>query len=313
MQAPRPPGSTSASCARGRKTCWPRRSRQAWASSPERCRPRPNRAGPCAAPAASPPIAQSAERRSGQQSPGTVAAVRVTELWRRMGWPAARPSGVAASPAASVAAQVVLTPACGLAGRPAGLRPGRAGQLPGSGPDAARTDRGGVPVSPVRGPSARRLRRHRASRSGRGDTRLGRGRGRAAPACRAERGGHRGEPPLLRARLAHPLRRRVRRGHARAARAGGALPRAAHPGLADPAGRRRGLHRVHPGGPPGAAAQPGQRVLGRGARRVGGPGAAARRGRPVPVRGEDRRAGGRPGLPERRAGPRGDPGRRGHR
>jgi len=73
-----------------------------------------------AAPAASPPIAQSAERRSGQQSPGTVAAVRVTELWRRMGWPAARPPGVTASLAASVAAQVVLTPACGLAGAPPG-------------------------------------------------------------------------------------------------------------------------------------------------------------------------------------------------
>ncbi len=71
-----------------------------------------------AASAASPPIAQSAQRRSGQQSPGTVAAVRVTELWRRMGWPAARPSGVTASLAASVAAQVVLTPACGLAGAP---------------------------------------------------------------------------------------------------------------------------------------------------------------------------------------------------
>ena len=73
-----------------------------------------------AAPAASPPIAQSAERRSGQQSPATVAAVRVTELWRRMGWPVARPSGVAAGLAASVAAQVVLTPACGLAGAPPG-------------------------------------------------------------------------------------------------------------------------------------------------------------------------------------------------
>ena len=73
-----------------------------------------------AAPAAGPPIARSAERRSGQQSPGTVAAVQVTELWRRMGWPVARPSGVAASPAASVAAQVVLTPACGLAGAPPG-------------------------------------------------------------------------------------------------------------------------------------------------------------------------------------------------
>jgi hypothetical protein len=69
-----------------------------------------------AAPASSQPIAQSAQRRSGQQSPATIAAVEVTELWRRMGWPAARPSGAAASLAASVAGQVVLTPACGLAG-----------------------------------------------------------------------------------------------------------------------------------------------------------------------------------------------------
>lgn len=71
-----------------------------------------------AAPAGSQPIAQSAQRRSAQQSPATIAAVQVTELWRRMGWPVAGPSGAAASPAASVAAQVVLTPACGLAGAP---------------------------------------------------------------------------------------------------------------------------------------------------------------------------------------------------
>ncbi len=71
-----------------------------------------------AAPAASQRIAQSAQRRSGQQSPATAAAVGVTELWRRMGWPVARPSGAAASLAAIVAAQVVITPACGLAGAP---------------------------------------------------------------------------------------------------------------------------------------------------------------------------------------------------
>ncbi len=71
-----------------------------------------------AAPAGSQPIAQSAQRRSAQQSPATIAAVQVTELWRRMGWPVPGPSGAAASPAASVAAQVVLTPACGLAGAP---------------------------------------------------------------------------------------------------------------------------------------------------------------------------------------------------
>ncbi len=69
-----------------------------------------------AAAAASPPIAKSAQRRSGQQSPGTAAAVRVTELWRRMGWPVAWSPGAGASPAASVAGQVVITPACGLAG-----------------------------------------------------------------------------------------------------------------------------------------------------------------------------------------------------
>jgi hypothetical protein len=71
-----------------------------------------------AAPATSQPIAQSAQRRSGQQSPATAAAVQVTELWRRMGWPVARPSAAVTSPAASVAGQVVLTPACGLAGAP---------------------------------------------------------------------------------------------------------------------------------------------------------------------------------------------------
>ena len=71
-----------------------------------------------AAPAGRQDIAHSAQRRSGQQSLGTVAAVQVTELWRRMGWPMARPAGAAASLAASVAGQVVITPACGLAGAP---------------------------------------------------------------------------------------------------------------------------------------------------------------------------------------------------
>ncbi len=78
--------------------------------------PEPVPAG--AAAAASPPIAKSAQRRSGQQSPGAAAAVRVTELWRRMGWPVAWSPGAGASPAASVAGQVVITPACGLAGAP---------------------------------------------------------------------------------------------------------------------------------------------------------------------------------------------------
>ena len=42
---------------------------------------------------------------------------RVVELWRRMGWPAAR-SPVLKDSAAGIAAQVVITPACGLAGAP---------------------------------------------------------------------------------------------------------------------------------------------------------------------------------------------------
>jgi Cobalamin-independent synthase, Catalytic domain len=46
--------------------------------------------------------------------PARQAAERVIGLWRRMGWPAAR-SGPGAG-ASSVADQVVLTPACGLAG-----------------------------------------------------------------------------------------------------------------------------------------------------------------------------------------------------
>ena len=73
-----------------------------------------------AAAAASQPTPPPAERQSSQRPSARDAAVRVTELWRRMGWPVARPSDVAASPAASVAAQVVLTPACGLAGAPPG-------------------------------------------------------------------------------------------------------------------------------------------------------------------------------------------------
>ena len=61
-----------------------------------------------------------ADAKSPQRTvPGTApsartAADRVVELWRRMGWPAAREPG-----AAGVAAQVVITPGCGLAGAPA--------------------------------------------------------------------------------------------------------------------------------------------------------------------------------------------------
>jgi methionine synthase II (cobalamin-independent) len=40
------------------------------------------------------------------------------ELWRQMGWPAARQPGASRISAAGIAAQVVITPACGLAGAP---------------------------------------------------------------------------------------------------------------------------------------------------------------------------------------------------
>ncbi len=49
----------------------------------------------------------------------------------------------------------------------------------------------------------------------------------------------------------------------------GAVPRAAHAGLADPARRRHVLHAVHPGRPPRAHAEPGQRLLRRRAHRLG--------------------------------------------
>ena len=45
-------------------------------------------------------------------------AQRVLELWRQMGWPAARQPGASKISAAGIAAQVVITPACGLAGAP---------------------------------------------------------------------------------------------------------------------------------------------------------------------------------------------------
>jgi hypothetical protein len=54
----------------------------------------------------------------GQPPTAHQAAVRVLELWRRMGWPTARQAGGTGSLAAAAAAQVVITPACGLAGAP---------------------------------------------------------------------------------------------------------------------------------------------------------------------------------------------------
>jgi Cobalamin-independent synthase, Catalytic domain len=50
-------------------------------------------------------------------------AARVVELWRRMGWPAARDAGGSSG----IAAQVVITPACGLAGASPGYAKGALG------------------------------------------------------------------------------------------------------------------------------------------------------------------------------------------
>jgi hypothetical protein len=56
--------------------------------------------------------------RAGQPPSPHDTAIRVRELWRQMGWPVARQPGVATDRAAGIAAQVVITPGCGLAGAP---------------------------------------------------------------------------------------------------------------------------------------------------------------------------------------------------
>jgi Cobalamin-independent synthase, Catalytic domain len=62
------------------------------------------------------PAAPAAARRAGAVLPEPgVTGRRVVELWRRMGWPAAAGAG-----RAGTGEQVVLTPACGLAGAPPG-------------------------------------------------------------------------------------------------------------------------------------------------------------------------------------------------
>ena len=80
----------------------------------------PGAAAPAAAPAGQPRAnGRAADPNSPQRNrPGGLpdaraTAERVVELWRRMGWPAARQPG-----AMAVAAQVVITPGCGLAGAP---------------------------------------------------------------------------------------------------------------------------------------------------------------------------------------------------
>jgi len=61
------------------------------------------------------PAATSPQRNAVGAQP---TAQRVVELWRQMGWPAARQPGASKISAAGIAAQVVITPACGLAGAP---------------------------------------------------------------------------------------------------------------------------------------------------------------------------------------------------
>jgi Cobalamin-independent synthase, Catalytic domain len=73
-------------------------------------------AAPVGRPRASGPAADAnspQRNRPGALPDARPAADRVVELWRRMGWPAARQPG-----AAGIAAQVVITPGCGLAGAP---------------------------------------------------------------------------------------------------------------------------------------------------------------------------------------------------
>ena len=67
---------------------------------------RPGASGPAPAP-------DSPQRNAVGAQP---TAQRIVELWRQMGWPAARQPGASKISAAGIAAQVVITPACGLAG-----------------------------------------------------------------------------------------------------------------------------------------------------------------------------------------------------
>ena len=80
---------------------------------------------------------------------------------------------------------------------------------------------------------------------------------RARAAAAADR---RGPVPLLRARPADRAATPSTTAHAAAGGARGAVPRTAHAGVADPAGRRHLLDAVHPGRPPRADAEPRQRL-----------------------------------------------------
>jgi hypothetical protein len=85
-------------------------------SSPGRAGP--GRASPRGASlrGASPGRASAEPTGTGQLPSREAVASRVIELWRRMGWPAARGAGGSSG----IAAQVVITPACGLADAPPG-------------------------------------------------------------------------------------------------------------------------------------------------------------------------------------------------
>jgi Cobalamin-independent synthase, Catalytic domain len=101
--------------------------------------PAPRAARTAATSAAPAPRDHNAERSRARQPPSPrETAARVTELWRRMGWPEGRAPGTgpasagrpasgppngtrqpaALTGAAAIAAQVVITPSCGLAGAP---------------------------------------------------------------------------------------------------------------------------------------------------------------------------------------------------
>ena len=233
---------------------------------------------------------------------------------------------------------VVLTPACGLAGASPAVRPGRAPPRPRSGPRASSTT---PRADPAPRALAERAVRCRAKWLGGGVGAKCRGRrircrgerdrgGPAGGACRRPAAGRDAGGPGAAAELARTIddaqyryyvldrptlvRRRLRHADARAAGARGRVPRAAHARLADPARRRDLLDPVHPGRPPRADAQPGQRVHRRGAGGLGPAGRARRRRRRrLPLRAQGRRAGRRPGLREGPAGPRRHPRRRPHR
>ena len=134
-------GSTSGCSAGGRKRCWPRRSRRASGSSWARCLPRRRRR----------PARLHQQASRGLTAPLPPLILRNETVLAPSPGPAGR--GAVAPDGMAAAASPVLQTQCGgyrgpgrdhpglRTGRcPAGLRPGRAGRLPGGGPDAPRAD-----------------------------------------------------------------------------------------------------------------------------------------------------------------------------